>query len=568
MGQPVTFKKYMKDIFVRYIVALICLMLLIFIGFMTLHYQLFIVKANADCNEAIRADLAASWTAYSQGLDSLTQHPDIRQALRQPAELQAANQQLYEFSLGQTLQSDFVLLNREQKIIATNLYAGNQPVFRASRGIQDAILYLHSNPALTYSGVVHLPFDHGQKANFTFMKAVLDEGEISGYLAFSLKEDSFNTLLRQTVADNVVITDAFSNVIFATNSWLVDSLGKFNENTGAAATLIIRDKPHYLTAALVPDNNVRVITLTAVAKQQQLAQFGVFFLLSISAVLLLLMPFVVKRVTERSLRSMDELVHAVNECRDGNILYQITSQTFQELQMLYDNFNNMMLKVQQLLQSNTEMAERKRIMEVKQLEGQFNPHFVFNVMEALRYEILLNPSQASQLVVSFANLMRYSINYGSLQVPLATDIRYVEDYLRLQKMRYNQRLHYSIAIAEPLLRCQVPKLLLQPIVENSIVHGLEKTKTITITISGWQAADSLFLCVADNGPGLTADKYRELQLLLDDETADPAHIGLYNVHRVLQLLYGTDYGVTLAAADGGGLQVLLKIPLLEEERHV
>ena len=202
------------------------------------------------------------------------------------------------------------------------------------------------------------------------------------------------------------------------------------------------------------------------------------------------------------------------------------------------------------------------------MEGQFNPHFAFNVMEALRYEILINPAQAAQMVVAFANLMRYSINYGSTHVSLKTDIGYVQDYLLLQKMRYNQRLEYAIDIDQSILQCKVPKLLIQPIVENSIIHGLENAKNITVAITGRSFDNNLVLCVEDNGPGLAEGQLAKLQAVLDDENAMPKRIGLYNVHRVTQLLYGQEYGLTIESVYGKGMRVLLKIPVIVEDDNV
>ncbi|MCM0760770.1 sensor histidine kinase [Sporomusa sphaeroides DSM 2875] len=568
MGKAVTFKDYMKRVFVRYIVALICLMFIVFLAFMLLNYRLFVVKANTDCNQTVSAFVAGQWTVYQQGIKAFAENAELKNAFSAQADLREVNQQLYEFSLSQQLKANFVLLNQDHEIISTNLYKTNQLLFLTNRTVQEALTRLAGAPDMTYSGVIHIPFDHGQKSDLTFIRAVQDGGRPVGYLVFSLQEDSLGVVMRNREADIIVITDAFNNVIFSTNNLLIDSLGKYKDDPGDASSLVLDEKPYHVTTNTLADSNMRIITLLSVAQQQQIVQFGGFFLLGISCFLLLLIRFLADKITARHLSSIDELLYAVNECRQGNIDYRIKSQSFSEFQMLYDNFNSMMLKVQQLLQSNNEMAERKRLMEVKHLEGQFNPHFAFNVMEALRYEILINPEQAARLVVAFANLMRYSINYGSTHVSLQTDIGYVQDYLLLQKMRYNQRLEYVIDIEETILPYKVPKLLIQPIVENSIIHGLENSKKITIRITGRRQAKQLVLCVEDDGPGLDAARLAALQAVLNDENAMPKRIGLYNVHRVAQLLYGQEYGLTIESVDGEGMRVLLKVPVILEDDDV
>ena len=163
--------------------------------------------------------------------------------------------------------------------------------------------------------------------------------------------------------------------------------------------------------------------------------------------------------------------------------YRLKSQVFDEFRMLNDAFRNMVIQREELMLHNSELAERKRTMEIKQLEEQFNPHFIFNVLETLRYEIAIDSQKASEMVMAFANLMRYSVYYGSTIVPLQTDIEYINDYLLLQKMRYNRRLNYHIDIPEELMDLMIPKLLLQPVVENSLVHGMKDKHCVSVTIT-------------------------------------------------------------------------------------
>lgn len=567
MGKAVTFKEYMKSVFVRYTVVLIGVMFTLFIAVMLLNYRLFVVKANADCNQQVSSLLAEQWSAYQNGIRALADDAALKRALLTQDNLREVNQLLYGFSLGQKLKANFVLLNPAGGIVATNLYKPNQLLFSANRTVQATLGRLAADTGMTYSGVIPLPFAHGQKSALTFIQAVRDQDKLAGYLAFSLQEDSLGIFMRNRDADIIVVTDAFNNVIFSTNSLMIDSFGKYMEGPERESAIVIDEKPYDVTTSTLPASNMRVITMISVAKQQQIVLFGGLFLFGISGILLLLLRFLAEKVTARHLGSIDELLYAVNECRQGNINYRIKSQTFEEFQMLYDNYNGMMVRVQQLLQSNNEMAERKRLMEVKHLKEQFNPHFAFNVMEALRYEILINPDQAAKMVVAFANLMRYSINLGSTHVSLKTDIGYVQDYLLLQKMRHNQRLEYSIDMEDFILACKVPKLLIQPIVENSIVHGLEKAKKITIAITGRMFNSQLVLCVEDDGPGLDQEQLVRLQAVLNDDNATPRRIGLYNVHRVVQLLYGPAFGLTLESA-GQGMKVLLKLPLILENDNV
>lgn len=569
MGKAATFKDYMKRLFVGYTIALILLMFILFIVLLFLNFRLFIMKANEDCNQTVSSFISGHYAGYQKSIEELSDNNEIKQVLLDRGNLRKVNSLLYESCLGQEFKANFVLLKSDGTIVSTNLYKTNQILFSANSAVKDVLVRLQSDSGATYSGAIRLPYDNGQRSDLLFARAVLsDNGQSLGYLFFGLQEESLSAFLRNRDADIIVVTDRFNNVIFSTNSLVIDSLGKYKPERESQMTAVIDQKPYYVTTGILPEGGVKIITMTSVAKQQQFIEFGVIFLCGMSFFLIILVKVLADKVTDRNLRSIDEMLYAVSECRKGNINYRIKSRTFAEFQTVYDELNNMMIKLQQLIKNNNELAERKRLMEVKHLEGQFNPHFVFNVMETLRYEIMINPEQAARMVVSFANLMRYSINYGSMHVPLKTDIGYVQDYLILQKMRYNQRLAYTIEIDEALLHCPVPKLLIQPIVENSIVHGMEHTRKLTIHITGQAFEDYFALCVEDDGPGMSSEQLDKLKNLLADENAMPEHIGLYNVHRAAQLLYGKEYGLTIKSCLGQGMWVVLKIPVMLEETNV
>ncbi|WP_320951253.1 sensor histidine kinase, partial [Enterocloster bolteae] len=252
-----------------------------------------------------------------------------------------------------------------------------------------------------------------------------------------------------------------------------------------------------------------------------------------------------------------------------NMDYRLKSQVFDEFRMLNDAFRNMVIQREELMLHNSELAERKRTMEIKQLEEQFNPHFIFNVLETLRYEIAIDSQKASEMVMAFANLMRYSVYYGSTIVPLQTDIEYINDYLLLQKMRYNRRLNYHIDIPEELMDLMIPKLLLQPVVENSLVHGMKDKHCVSVTITARKKDSTLVLSVEDNGSGISPEKLKELREALDQEDIYREHIGLYNSHRVVRLLYGPSYGLTIESSPGNGTRVSVTLPAdMEEDTYV
>ena len=303
--------------------------------------------------------------------------------------------------------------------------------------------------------------------------------------------------------------------------------------------------------------------------QRSLVTYGILFLGLAGILMVIMIPPLTLRITKKNLQAIDELQASVEEMGRGNMDYRLKSQVFDEFRMLNDAFRNMVIQREELMLHNSELAERKRTMEIKQLEEQFNPHFIFNVLETLRYEIAIDSQKASEMVMAFANLMRYSVYYGSTIVPLQTDIEYINDYLLLQKMRYNRRLNYHIDIPEELMDLMIPKLLLQPVVENSLVHGMKDKHCVSVTITARKKDSTLVLSVEDNGSGISREKLTELREALEQEDIYREHIGLYNSHRVVRLLYGPSSGLTIESSPGNGTRVSVTLPAdMEEDTYV
>jgi len=135
-------------------------------------------------------------------------------------------------------------------------------------------------------------------------------------------------------------------------------------------------------------------------------------------------------------------------------------------------------------------------------------------------------------------------------------------------MRFNQLLTYTIDIADDLLDCHVPKLIIQPIVENSIMHGAQNVEHININITGRKVENDVEFIVQDNGVGISPEHLHVIRDQLSDENTQPECIGLYNAHRVLKLLYGEAYGLDIESELGKGTKITIKMPLKGGEQDV
>ncbi len=309
---------------------------------------------------------------------------------------------------------------------------------------------------------------------------------------------------------------------------------------------------------------LNLYTLTSISFQKDIFRYAILFLIFVGILILIILKPLTLHITNKNLYAIEELRKSVLEMGKGNLEYSLRQHVFEEFQELNDTFQQMVLQREDLQKRNNELMERKRVMEIKQLEEKINPHFVFNVLETLRYEVLIDPAIASEMIMAFANIMRYNVYYGDTIVPLNTDIAYVKDYLMLQKMRYNRRLTYGIDIPEELIECRIPKLVIQPIVENALKHGMKYVETIDIRITASIEHENLIISVQDNGTGIEPEILDELFIDLEREDVYKEHIGMYNSHRVVRLLYGPPYGLKIESTYGKGTLVKIILPINKE----
>lgn len=265
-----------------------------------------------------------------------------------------------------------------------------------------------------------------------------------------------------------------------------------------------------------------------------------------------------KRRRTQIAQSMENLSR---QCNEKDIYTKIEYDPNDQLAPFYQIINSLTERMESLTQKNQDLADCRRNIEVKQLQGQFNPHFVFNLLANLQYLIYADQEKARQVVANSSKLLRYSISGGRINVTLETDIQHVESYLMLQQSRFGTRLVYQVQIEPELLNYRLPKLLIQPLIENAIVHNVDQVERLMIEITAKRQEEKIILAVKDNGQGITPMRLVELNRKLEGGELEGDHIGLFNVHRTVQLEYGEGYGVQIDSVYGHGTIVMVSLPV-------
>jgi len=379
---------------------------------------------------------------------------------------------------------------------------------------------------------------------FMMTSAIFDSDQIVGYISYYLDGDDFSYRISAQQFDGVVY-DAYHNVIAVSDKSFINSS-------------LNRCIPEHLKPAFTMDN-VRYLAQTASYQKQgiymtayiraedrgSLLFLGTSLIVLSGGLLIIASIYYSRKLSRRMSRSVSLLCDEIETIKQGNLDHKIELHTDDEFETISENINEMVEQIQVLTQRNAELNYVSRLSELKQLEAQFNPHFLYNTLETIRYSILMQDGIASDMIIKFTKILRYSINNTIETVPLQKDLEYIHTFLQLQKYRFRDHLSYSVAVDEECMQAVVPKLILQPLLENSIKNGFKHKTTLNIQIRGYRDEDAIVLQVVDDGIGLQPQELHKLNEQLHECHNETDHHGLFNTHRRLYLMYGEGSGITM-----------------------
>ena len=234
-----------------------------------------------------------------------------------------------------------------------------------------------------------------------------------------------------------------------------------------------------------------------------------------------------------------------------------------ELGQIGHTVNEMTMSIENLLQTTEQSYEQRRKIEIQLLQSQVNPHFLYNTLDSIRWMAVIQKSPGIESMTrSLSNLLKNIAKGTQDKITLEEELALLHDYVEIQSVRYMEVFTFHDTVPKELYRYRIIKLTLQPLVENAIFHGIEPTgENGTITVTGREEGGDLVLCVTDDGAGIPPDV---LPTLLSEERprshASLNGIGVCNVHKRLQMLYGEAYGLTIESEPGVGTCVTVRVP--------
>lgn len=386
-----------------------------------------------------------------------------------------------------------------------------------------------------------------------------EAGEPSGYLCMAMTENGF----RKTVAsnaDDVLITDRFDTVFVGGAHVFTGGFNKLEADVRQANG--VKDTLwglYYISSEAC--RTYRVYAALPCGDVLRTARFLLLMVLVFFAAMIAAIQISTKRVAQEKTRVIDEIATACDLVSHGNLNTELTISSHDEFQVIAQAYNTMLENVRKSMEKSVKLGRDTAVAQIRQMESQFNPHFLFNTLENIRFMVRLDPGAADAAMVQLAQLMRYSIKQEGMTVSLKEDLRYIESYMSILKMRFGSRLSYETRIPDELMRRRIPKLIVQPILENAVKYGMEKKRELKIEIEARCVGERLEISVRDNGPGIEPEVMKTLTRYMENPDMErKTSFGLMNVHDRLRLMYGERYGIRIQTQQGRTTEVVLSLP--------
>ena len=296
---------------------------------------------------------------------------------------------------------------------------------------------------------------------------------------------------------------------------------------------------------------------------KRMAVFYVFVIAGVLAVALIIVSWSARRISGNIMRPMNRLVEECNEVAAGNELKEFSEKESEEISFLSNTIENMVRNLSELNKKVAEEEIRLSEEKVRVLQHQINPHFINNTLQAMKALSLEGETEkVSRITTLLGRFLTYSVYEPYQSVTLETETAYVRNYIELQNIRHDGRILFNCDLEEGTKSILLPKMTLQPLIENCINHGLDKEGALTINISSEMDSRGISISIYDDGSGIPADTLAKLKddLHAYNASTKTSSIGVLNVNERLFRMFGPEYSMEIRSHVGTGTTIILNLP--------
>lgn len=392
------------------------------------------------------------------------------------------------------------------------------------------------------------------------------------YVVTYFSQERLNQLLSQGISENNTVSyivnernsmvASSDNLLTGTYVMNYESIENSFMSSNNYITKTVSDEVVYAGFYNVAHTNWYMVSILSAKSLQTKGNMLIIEFILFYLIFLTIAFFFATTLSRSITKRLGAVIYQMKTVRTGRPVPMDTAQIHDEVGELIDTYNYMSNEMITLMDDQVKSSEQLRIAEFKALQSQINPHFLYNTLDMINWLSLSHQEEkVTEAVQALSKFYKLTLNKGNIAISLKEEITQVSLYVKLQNMRYQDNIQFIIDIPDEMMDYEIPKLVLQPLVENSIVHGIfeKEEKEGTIVITGWLDNDNLVLIVSDDGVGIPDDKL-DVMLIGKGESVSGSNIGIYNTHERLQLFYNTEFGLTYRSNEGQGTEVEIRIP--------
>ncbi len=407
----------------------------------------------------------------------------------------------------------------------------------------------------------------------------LETGDIIGTLLIRTNERFFSNIYRNIDMGknaDIFIVDSDGKVVSSRNNSipvakqfkdpiLVQELLNRTENQERTFNMLVDGRKHLVAFSYLKGPDwfiVSTIPYSYLNAESMTLLTDIMLLVLGCSILSVLLSYIYTLTISKPL---NRLIKTMNEVKRGNLSVNLVDSSKDEIGEVVGNFNTMLNEIKNLMESVKSNEMQKRKAEIKTLQAQINPHFLSNTLNTVRW--LAEAQKASNieaLVSSLIQLLHVSMGKGGDFITMREEVEYIKSYINIQEYRYYDKFRVVFEIEEEILDYKILKFLIQPVVENSIIHGIEPmTEQGLISIKGFKDGDVLKIRVTDNGEGIPSDKLSKLLTVGGyDNKSKFSGIGINNVNERIQINFGEKYGLHIESVPKLYTTVELTLPII------
>lgn len=404
------FKSTTKFLFLRYAVIpnVIAFLLFSLLTILLLHFK--VIYDTKQSAKNIEAKTQQIYDDYVTEIDRMRELPQTFHTLETKRDNHFIYEEFYTFNNKHDVKSAFHLIDIRDIYLVSTAASIDEDI------IHDFIPYINKNPEEIYMNVDRAELKNGQVTVLNIGAAVRENGKTVGYLVYQLYEEGFQNIIFGENTDIVVMTDDFDYIVATSNSVTIGLMNKFNPKMISKSSVQIKDNNYYLSKIETKDNLFSIYTMNNTKKEPVIYLLYFMFILMIGIIIYFLLMNMAEKMSTKNVRSIEKLMVAVAKLKEGDTTAYVDISSGGEFEILADQYNAMLDSLNQLMQKNEELSNVRNAIEMKLLESKFNPHFVFNILETLRYTMFVDKQKAQEIIYSLSRILRYSVDYHSSEV--------------------------------------------------------------------------------------------------------------------------------------------------------